>query len=139
MINARSISDKTAISLSLLCTIHCLVLPLLVVLFPSITALPLQDEIFHIWMVIAVVPVTTYALTMGCKNHKRYQILWIGGIGLLILCVVAFLGHDLLDKYLEKAFTIIGAIIIAIAHIRNYRLCQYQNTCTCPEQNDNVI
>ena len=139
MINTRSISDKTAISLSLLCTMHCLVLPLLAVLLPSISALPLTDEIFHVWMVIAVIPISTYALTMGCKNHKRYQIILIGSIGLLVLCVVAFFGHDLLGEELEKAFTVIGAIIIATAHIWNYRLCQLQNMCACPEQSDNVI
>ena len=139
MINTQSIADKTAISLSFLCTIHCLVFPLLAVFLPSIIALPLQDKIFHVWMVIAVVPVSAYALTMGCKNHKRYQILLIGSIGLLILSVVAFFGHDLLGEELEKAFTVIGAIIIAIAHIWNYRMCQHQNMCACPEQIDNRI
>ena len=136
MINLQPITDKTAISLSLLCTIHCLVLPLLVVLLPSITALPLQDEVFHVWMVIAVLPVSAYALTMGCKNHKRYKILLIGGFGLFILSIVAFFGHDLLGEELEKAFTVIGAMIIAIAHIWNYRLCQHQYMCVCPEQSD---
>ena len=136
MINSRSITDTAAISLSLLCTIHCLVLPLLAALLPSIAALPLTDEIFHIWMVVAVIPISTYALTMGCKNHKRYQILLIGSIGLLVLCVVAFLGHDLLSEELEKVFTVIGTMIIATAHIWNYRSCRHQNMCVCPEQNN---
>ncbi len=134
MLNLQAISDKTAISLSLLCTIHCLALPLLAVSLPSIAALPLTDEIFHIWMVIAVVPISAYALTMGCKNHKRYQVLFIGSIGLLILSIVAFFGHDLFGEVLEKAFTVIGATVIAIAHIWNYRLCRHQNLCVCPEQ-----
>lgn len=133
MTNLQTTTDKAAISLSILCMVHCLLLPLLAVLLPSIAALPLQDEVFHIWMVIAVVPISAYALTMGCKKHKRYQILFIGSIGLLTLSVVAFLGHDWLGEELEKAFTVIGAIIIAIAHIRNYRLCQNQNVCACPE------
>ena len=133
MINTQSIADKSAISLSLLCAIHCLFFPLLAVFLPSMIALPLQDEIFHIWMVIIVVPVSAYALTMGCKNHKRYQILLIGSIGLTILSTVAILGNDLLGEELEKTFTVIGALVIAIAHIWNYRICQYQNMCACPE------
>ena len=136
MINTQSVADKTAMSLSLLCTIHCLIFPLLAVFLPSMIALPLQDEIFHVWLVIAVVPVSAYALTMGCKNHKRYQILLIGSIGLLISSVVAFFGHDLLGEALEKVFTVIGAMVIAIAHIWNYRLCQQQDQCACPEQNE---
>ena len=137
MINTQSIADKTAISLSLLCTIHCLIFPLLAVFLPSMIALPLQDEIFHVWMVIIVVPVSAYALTMGCKNHTRYQILLIGGIGLLILSIVALFGHNLLGEVLEKAFTFIGALVIA--HIWNYRMCQHQNMCAYPEQSDNRI
>jgi FtsH-binding integral membrane protein len=129
----QSITDKTAISLSLACTIHCLVLPLIAVFLPSFIAIPLQDEAFHMWMIIGVVPVSAYALTMGCKKHKRYKILLVGSIGLLILSVVAFLGHELLGEDLEKTFTVIGAIIIAVAHIWNYRLCQHQNMCACPE------
>ncbi len=139
MVNLQSITDKAAISLSLLCTIHCLVLPLIAVLLPSLVAIPLEDEIFHIWMVVAVVPISTYALTMGCKNHKRYQILLIGGLGLFILCTVAFFGHDLLGEELEKVFTAVGAMIIAIAHIWNYRLCQHQQMCECPEQRNEYI
>ena len=136
MINSQSIADKTAISFSLLCTIHCLIFPLLAVFLPSMIALPLQDEIFHIWMVIIVVPVSAYALTMGCKNHKRYQVLLIGSMGLLILSTVAFFGHDLLGEELEKTFTVIGATIIAAAHIWNYRLCQHHIMCACLEQSD---
>ncbi len=129
MVNTQFITDKTAISLSLLCTIHCLALPLLAVLLPSIAALPLNDEIFHVWMIIAILPISAYALTMGCKNHKHYPVLMLGGIGLLTLCLVALFGHDLLGESLEKAFTVIGAAIIAASHIWNYRLCQYHKTC----------
>jgi len=39
------------------------------------------------------------------------------------------MGHDLLGEGLEKVFTVIGAAIIATAHIWNYRLCQKQDLC----------
>ncbi|MEM7400507.1 MAG: MerC domain-containing protein [Pseudomonadota bacterium] len=131
MINLQTNSDKMAIGLSALCTIHCLVLPLLTVLIPSIAALPLQDEAFHIWMVVAVVPISLFALSMGCKKHKNFSMLFIGAVGLIILSVAAFFGHDLLGEELEKVFTVIGASIIAIVHIWNYRLCQKQLVCEC--------
>ncbi len=125
----QSTMDKFAISLSVLCTTHCLILPILIVLLPSIAALPMQDEAFHTWMVIAVVPISTYALTMGCKKHRRYLMLLIGAVGLLILSVVAFLGHDLMGEELEKVFTLIGALTIAITHVWNFRLCQQHDVC----------
>ena len=133
MANSQLISDKAAISLSFLCVVHCLVLPLAVVLIPSMAALPLQDESFHLWMIFAVIPISIFALTMGCKNHERYQLLIIGGLGLVVLASAALLGHDWLGEELEKAFTVIGAVIIAAAHMWNYRLCQRVNECACSD------
>ncbi len=131
MINLQTVSDKTAISLSLLCSIHCLALPLLMVLLPSIAALPLADEAFHVWMVFAVVPISAYALFMGCKNHKNLHVLLLGGIGLFLLCVTAFLGHDLLGEVWEKALTVTGSAFIALGHLWNYHLCQQPDACDC--------
>ena len=106
MTNIQTNSDKVAISLSALCAFHCLILPLLTVLIPSFAALPLQDEAFHIWMVVAVVPISLFALTMGCKKHKNLSMLLMGTAGLIILSVAAFFGHDLLGEGLEKMFTL---------------------------------
>lgn len=135
MINLQALSDKAAISLSVLCSIHCLAMPLLVVLLPSIGALPLSDEAFHLWMLYAVVPISAYALTMGCKNHKRYRVLVLGGIGLLLLVTAALAGHDTLGETGEKILTVVGTGFIAIGHIWNYRLCQQHSHCGCSDHN----
>lgn len=129
----QSFTDKTAISLSFLCTIHCLAMPLLVVLLPSLAALPLEEEAFHLWMVFIVVPVSIYALTMGCKNHKRYRVLLVGGIGLCILIATVLAGHDALGETWEKTLTVIGSSIIALGHFWNHRLCQQHDSCDCSD------
>lgn len=133
MNNLQVLSDKSAIGLSLLCAIHCLALPLAAVLLPSIAVLPLADEAFHYWMLIGVLPISAYALTMGCKKHQHYRLLIIGGVGLSILVFAAFAGHDLLGETGEKTLTVIGAMILALGHILNHRRCQYQDRCDCPE------
>lgn len=133
MKNILALSDKLAISLSFLCTLHCLVLPLALVLMPSLAILPFQDEAFHLGMLIAVIPISAFALTMGCKQHKRYQLLLMGGIGLSILIAAVILGHDLLGETGEKVLTVIGAGFVALGHIWNYRLCQRENECGCQE------
>lgn len=133
MKNIQAIADKTAVSLSLLCTIHCLAMPLVVVLLPTVAALPLADEAFHLWMIYAVLPISIYALTMGCKKHKRYRLLLIGGLGLSILVATALVGHEILGEVWEKSLTVLGASIIVLGHYWNYRLCQYQDRCGCPD------
>ncbi len=129
----QEISDKAAISLSLLCAIHCLVTPLAAVMLPSIAALSLDDEGYHLWMLVVVLPLSAYALTMGCTKHKRYRLLLIGGAGLLLLGVAAFIGHDLLGRTWEILLTLVGAGIIALGHFFNFRLCQHHDACSCQE------
>ncbi len=136
MKSLQTMTDKTAICLSLLCTVHCLVLPVAVVLLPSVAALPLVGEAFHLWMLIAVLPISAYALTMGCKKHKRYRLLTVGSMGLLILGTAAFLGHETLGEVWEKLLTAAGACILALGHIWNYQLCQHQDSCECSELHD---
>ncbi len=109
-------SDKTAMGLSFLCALHCLALPFAIILVPSLAALPLADEAFHVWMVFVVLPVSIYALTIGIKGHKHYRVLLIGGAGLAILTVAAFWGHDLFGHGVEKAMTLLGAALIAYSH-----------------------
>lgn len=135
MNNLQILTDKAAIGLSIACTIHCLAFPLMIVLLPAFAALPLNDEAFHIWMVVAVIPTSAYALTMGCRQHKRYHLLAYGVVGLTCLILAIVLGHDLLGEAGEKGLTTLGAIIIAFGHYQNYRLCQDQTRCACPEDN----
>lgn len=134
MTNLQTLSDKTAISLSILCTLHCLALPVILVLFPSMAALRLDNEAYHFWMILAVIPISFYALTLGCKQHKRKHLLVLGSIGLMFLVMAVFLPESLTGEWGEKALTLIGASIIAFAHYINYRLCRHERTCTCPKQ-----
>lgn len=132
MKNSLITADKLAISFSALCLVHCLVLPLLIVMLPTIGTLALQQEIFHQWMVIAVIPTSLYALTLGCKKHKQLSLIKFGIVGLIMLISALFIGELSFGELGEKLLTLFGASIIAIAHIKNYRLCQQADDC-CPK------
>lgn len=138
MNNLQALSDKAAISLSFLCTAHCLALPVMLALIPSIAALQLENESFHFWLIVAVLPTSIYALTMGCRKHKRYTLLALGLTGISFLVLAIILCETLLEgsaygEAIEKIMTSVGAMIIAYAHFRNYRLCRSQPTCSCPD------
>ena len=113
-------ADVLAVSLSVLCILHCLLVPILVIALPSVTALFFTDEAFHIWMVIAVIPISLVALFNGFKRHGGAKFLSIGIIGLVLLVGAAFLGHDLLSETGERLITVIGAVLMTITHIYNY-------------------
>ena len=129
----RSLTDKTAIGLSLACAIHCLAFPLMIVMLPSLTAISLDGEAFHLWMVCAVIPTSLFALTLGCKRHKRYIIGGSGAVGMLLMAIAVIAGAGTLGEIGEKALTVFGALMIAVGHYWNFQLCRKQDRCECPE------
>lgn len=124
----QTIADKTAITLSFICTLHCLAVPFAVALLPTLAAINLGDEAFHLWMVIVVIPTSLLALSMGCKKHRDYRLMLLGITGLSLLILAAFFGHDLMGESIETAMTVLGATIIAAGHLLNHRLCCERNT-----------
>ncbi|WP_076419254.1 MerC domain-containing protein [Colwellia sp. UCD-KL20] len=130
MIKTQPLIDKLAISISIACAIHCLVMPIVLLLLPAFAVLPLNNEAFHLWMVIIIIPTSIYALFMGCKQHKRFRLLLIGAIGLVFLTSALLIG----DEVWEKVLTLLGSFTIASGHFVNYRLCQKSNNCnTCED------
>ena len=137
MKSLQVMTDKFAIGLSVACVIHCFALPLLLVLLPSAAALQLDNEAFHLWMVAAVLPSSLYALTMGCKKHKRYSLLLMGFAGLSLLVLALAMGEDRIGEAGEKTLTVAGAVCLALGHWFNYRLCRArdQQCCASPDEN----
>ena len=136
MRTVQAITDKLAIGLSLMCAIHCLAITSLIAFLPSMVALGLDNEVFHLWMVVVVLPSSVYALTLGCKQHKRYRLLIWGCIGLTFLVMALVLGEERIGQNGEKILTVLGASFVAVGHWFNFRLCQAQEhiDCTCPAE-----
>lgn len=129
-------TDKLAIGLSLLCLIHCLAFPVFIVMLPGMLASQLNDVAFHLWMLVAVVPISAYALTMGCRQHQRYSLIIFGVLGMIFLLLAVMLEEQFVNEYfsveiIEKLFTVIGVNLLAYGHYLNYRLCQRVGVCGC--------
>lgn len=123
--------DKFAIGLSLLCTLHCLAMPLLILILPTVSAVFLADEGFHFYMVMMVLPISSFALWVGYNQHHSFKILLQGLTGLIILSITVFLGHEQLGEVAEKLLTLLGSSFICYSHYLNYKMCQQQEHCDC--------
>ena len=126
MIKFASINnDKIAIGLSIACVIHCFLVPSFIILSPAFLSIELDNELIHYLMLFLVFPISMIALSNGFKNHKRISCLLIGMTGLLILICAVLFGGSILGHTGEKALTLIGAIILSIAHYKNFKTCSH--------------
>jgi hypothetical protein len=122
--------DRVAIGLSLVCAVHCLLLPVALVILPTLAASTFSGERFHQWVLMAVLPTSLLALTMGCRRHRNMSVMAMGLPGLAILTLAAILGHDWLSESGEKIASLLGASLIALGHFRNHALCRHLQ-CDC--------
>lgn len=126
----QPLTDKIAISISAFCAVHCIVMPLVIVLLPTLAGAFFSGEQFHQILILLIVPISLIALTLGCRKHARISVAAWGGAGMLLLVSAAFFAHDLIGETGEQLLTLLGASVIAYGHWLNYRLCR-QLDCQC--------
>ena len=132
-----------------LCAVHCLLTPILVIALPIIATSFFVHKDFHLWMILLVLPTTTFAIFMGCRKHKDKIVAGLSAIGLSILIIALIhervqmaghvedpqLGHvcehcvgpasdDAAPIHAGAWFNTFGGLILASAHFRNFRLCR---------------
>ena len=112
---SRQLRDKIAIALSMLCVLQCLFLPFVIMALPFLDIWWLSDEFLHPFLLLVVIPLTLLTLIPAFRHHKRLQPLIIATPALILLSIGAFIPVS----NLEKMLTIVGAITLATAHIRN--------------------
>tara|TARA_B110000003_G_scaffold160658_2_gene160735 strand:+ start:6082 stop:6504 length:423 start_codon:yes stop_codon:yes gene_type:complete len=122
--------DKIAISLSIICAVHCLFFPAILILISTFMSVELNNELIHLWILLIIIPFSIIGLTNGLRNHKNREFFLMGICGIVILGLAILIGAETLTEYGEKTLTLIGSIFIATAHFKNYQLCKHLN-CHC--------
>lgn len=109
--------DGTSISLSGLCVIHCLALPLLAAVLP-IAGIWGEAEWVHKLFVAAALPLSGFAIAraFATKGQTLFIVLAIAGLSLLVASAFIEQLHDY-----ETLLTVIGALTLATAHIWRWR------------------
>jgi len=107
--------DKIAVTLSMLCVLQCLFLPIVVTLIPILDMWWLSDHFLHPFLLLFVIPLTIVTLLPGYFKHRNFQPIIIATPALILLIIGAFIPESLGEKLL----TVFGALTLATAHIRN--------------------
>lgn len=130
--------ESAAASVSLLCLIHCLALPLLLVLLPGAAGLFVESDAFHVAAVALAAPGASVAFVMGYRQHAAILPAVIGGGGLGCLIAALLVAHGTVaETYLMVA----GSLILVAGHVLNWRarnraalLTRTRNACPGPMQ-----
>lgn len=110
--------DLSALSLSSLCLAHCLALPMLAAALPALGAWA-QAEWVHGVFVAFAIPITSLALWRANRAHPLpAAMLGLAGAGLLMLLLGAL---EWPSHALETPVTVTGSLLLAAAHIWNWR------------------
>ena len=109
--------DASAISISALCIMHCLALPVLAASLPVLGVLT-EAEWIHRGLVAIALPITAFALFRAQRtvNPAAFTILAIPGLSLLLAGAFVEALHDY-----ETTLTVMGAVLLATAHIWRWR------------------
>lgn len=102
--------DGVAISLSSLCLIHCLILPILSASLPSMAGMWIEAEWLHKTFVVAALPFALVALTSG-QATLLIRSLIVSGFVLLGLGAFYEPLHDH-----EVRLTVLGGVLLASGH-----------------------
>ena len=133
MIRTQLTTDKFAMSLSMICLIHCLFAPSFIILTSAFLSFSYDNAFMHKMILLLAVPISIFALIMGYKNHKTISFLLIGILGLLILILAVLLGERMLGEYGEKGLTLLGTIFVTYSHYKNHQVC-INLDCSCHEE-----
>ena len=119
--------DRIGVFLSATCLLHCLALPVLLTIAPITQTGLLDEQTFHLVLFWFILPVSLIALGIGCRQHKDLLILLLGGTGLSLLLFAGLVGHIVLTPTAERGVTIVAGLILAAAHLRNFKICRATN------------
>jgi hypothetical protein len=117
--------DRAAIVLSALCLVHCLAIPIALLLGATAGQWLVDTEAQVHWVLLALaVPLSAVALWRGYRKHGTPSILYIGwsGLALMFLGVSHLFAQGLFADQFEIGITSVGVTLVLIAHVRNLLL-----------------
>ena len=124
MIKTQQNSDKIAMTLSMICVIHCFFVPSFLILGAGYLSFAIDNEFIHKAIVLLAVPISIFALSIGYKNHKTSYFIPMAFFGLVLLILAVVLGESVLGEAGEQILSLLGSISLAYAHYKNYETCK---------------
>ena len=116
--------DRFGMILSVICLIHCLITPLLLISLPILARYYLAHPMFHLMIALLIVPVGLMAFYSGYKHHRNKTVLLLGIPGLFIIAAIPYLVHEMHYPIPEAIVMTLGSVMMLSAHWINRKSCK---------------
>ena len=116
--------DALGITTSLVCGIHCAVLPLLLTSLPLFGINIIHNNLFEAGMIVLAFSIGSLALCHGYQRHHHRPLpLFIFSTGFIFLVLKEiFLSYEII-------LLVPAVLLILTGHFFNYRFCRKANHC----------
>ncbi|MDN5202748.1 MerC domain-containing protein [Fulvivirgaceae bacterium BMA10] len=110
--------DKVGICTSLLCMLHCLAVPILLILGLDSILIIIDHEWLELTIVLCSLSIGLIAFLQGFVQHRQHfvPVLFVAGFLLLIN------GESVAHECSAAGLSVAGASVIAYAHYDNFQL-----------------
>ena len=120
-VSMQRILDNFGLTISAACAIHCILLPILLILSPYIELTFITSHGFHESLMYFILPTSIIAFTLGCKRHND-DMVKLGGICGIFVLLIAIVLHDF-SEALSIILTLFASSLLIFTHLRNRTLC----------------
>jgi len=118
--------DLAGIGASLLCILHCVATPLLVVVLPAIEVL---ERPTHAAFALGILCIGLLAFVPGYRRHRRWRVVLLGLVGFGMLSAGVLVPEGAMSETAEVAVTVLGGATLITAHLRNAYFCLLCRAC----------
>lgn len=114
--------DSLGILASLICLVHCLALPAVVLMLPALGGQFIHDDRTHFVLAFAVTAFCLFAVVPGYLRHSNKRVLLAMAGGLSLVLFATFGSEVLLGETWELPLITLGNLLVVSAHMSNRRL-----------------
>lgn len=121
-VRQSSLLDRLGATGSLLCALHCALLPLLIAVLPTLGIAAWLDDGFERGFVAFATMLGLFTLLWGYRRHRAVRALWLLLPGLAALWLGIGYGPLHETAVAHAIVMTVGGTLVGLAHLANLRL-----------------
>ena len=115
-------ADALGMAASVACMIHCLAMPVLLVVLPAWSSRFVHDDMTHYFLAAFVTAFCLMGILPGYLKHSRKSVLAMMVVGLSLVLFATFAAALLIGERFEAPIITIGNLLVVAAHYLNRKL-----------------